>query len=835
MAEESHDQSTEPVAHPFESTGNAELDEQLAQPVLKGDVGLDRAMAWVAGFLIVIAGLVALSGVLNVPFHATDHVRPDDTRAAYPASDSSEGSGPDTPGAVGQLSLLLNPALPPNNATAFHTVSLLLHLLNGVLVYLLCRRIFERQLPEAVAMLSGLFFVLHPVNVEAVASFTGRGTLLGSCFALASILLFVYSTGDRATPRWRGLGLALLAYASAVAVFHGAWAVPLLLVFVDLVVRGPGFSGSRVTPLLCGFAALAVLVVAGWAASSAFTTPPRELGSVLLAAGEAARRAVWPVGLSAAPSIPASTLLPGATLALVAILTVTGAVAAVLRGSVPGAGLAWFGIALIAAALAGDVTRAVANPILYLPLAGLTWAVPWAFSKLPRTPGIRTSAALVCTGLLLFLGITAFLRVTAWQSEIALWQDAARKAPEATAPRELLGNAYLSSASRLFSKTAALEEEGYAGAASEARDEAERQLRQGRETLSSVPEELLSAESLYLLGMACRRLGDPDAALQALQASLRKDDANQACALEAAQALQSQIEAAEDRPLLLHALDYYEYARRLGELPPEILPAYGAALVRAGRFEEGAQALSTALETMQPAPGWLTEELTAVQKKAEQLRRMEGQAREWEQNLPGNEASQLARAQSMLIQARPLQAGYLLEEILRREDAIHAAGAWAFLGDVRARMGQSEAFLAEWPDPPVPEGEQPRQWSLLALMCAGRGDWAAAERYLLSPAAGMTGVQMPLVTLGEVSLSLGDAKRAHEYLTRATDAYPGEPAPWLALCDLSIAVHNAPAARQYLAEAKKCNAPQEEIAQREEKLDSDSPAVPAQPGEVIIR
>ena len=57
MAEESHQQTTGPAENLSESTGNAELDEQLAQPVLRGNVGLDKAMAW-AAVSIVIAGLV---------------------------------------------------------------------------------------------------------------------------------------------------------------------------------------------------------------------------------------------------------------------------------------------------------------------------------------------------------------------------------------------------------------------------------------------------------------------------------------------------------------------------------------------------------------------------------------------------------------------------------------------------------------------------------------------------------------------------------------------------------------------------------------------------------
>ncbi len=835
MAEESHEQTAEPVECPTESTGNAELDEQLAQPVLKGNVGLDQAMAWAAGFLVVLAGLIVFSGVLNIPFHAIDRELFGNGGAPPPTARWTEAIRPGAPEPLTLFSLAVNRTLTGGSSAGIRAVNLLLHLLNGVLVYLVCRRVFERRLPEAVAMLSGLFFVLHPVNVEAVASLAGRAQLLGAFCALTSVLLFVSATGDRATPRWGMLGLALLAYACAFGACRGAWCVPLLVVVVDVLVRGPGFSGRRVGPLVCYFAVLAVLLVGVWAGAPGQETLPEELGSAVIGAGDAALRAVWPVGLRVAPSLPASMVLPGAVFALVVIVATGGAAAAALRGSVPGAAFAWFGIALVAVATVGDAANAVADRALYLPLAGLVWVVPWAFSRLPRTPGIRTACGLACAGLLLVSGIAAFVRVTTWQNEIALWRDAVRRAPGETAPAERLGMAYLTTASRQLADAAVLEESGYDSSASEIRGDAEEHFRQGREILSALPEDRLSAESLYHLGMAHRRLGDQDAALKALLASLRMDDTNQGCALEAAQVLQARNAAAADRTVLLRSLEYYEYARGLGELPPEILPAYGAALAQAGRLEEAAQAFSAALENAQDAPGWMSEQLNEVQGVTQRLRLLEEQEREWEVSQPGSEAAQLLRVQSLLIQNRPLRAAYLLDEVMRREGGSSAAMAWIFLGYVRAWMGQDEAFLSEWPVPPVPDREQAEQWTQLASMCVGRGDWAAAERYLLSPAAGMAGVRMPLVALGAASLRLRDAKRAHDYLTRATEEYPGESAPWLALCDLAMAQNNALAARQYLAEAEKRNAPQEELSQRRQKLGDDAPAVPTQPGEVVIR
>ena len=74
-----------------------------------------------------------------------------------------------------------------DSATPFHVVSLLLHALNGVLVYRLGKRILEA--PQS-ALVMALLFVAHPLAVEAVCWVSATSTLLFTAFFLAGMLAY---------------------------------------------------------------------------------------------------------------------------------------------------------------------------------------------------------------------------------------------------------------------------------------------------------------------------------------------------------------------------------------------------------------------------------------------------------------------------------------------------------------------------------------------------------------------------------------------------------------------------------------------------------------------
>lgn len=835
MTEESHESSRDSVNEVLDSTGHEELDQRLAEPVLKGQQGLDKAMVWAACFLIVIAGLIAYVSVFAVPFHAGETELLTGGGALGSAARWTEDVEAGAPAPLTLLSLAMNGEIAPGNVAAFRIVNLLLHLLNGVLVYLLCRRLLGERVTEAVTLIAGLVFVLHPVNVEAVASVFGRGPLFGTFWALVSTLLYVQATRNPKGLRMGCLGLALVACACAFGSWYGAWCLPVLIILVDASVNDCRPFRHRLFPVLSYFAVLAMLgvvflVAGGYSGFGAFN---ESTATAIAAIGNVAVRAVWPFGLSVYPTPWGLTALSGVAAAIVICIGLAGAISAIRWRWAGGAAVAWFALALAGASLTARAEDFLTDRMLYFALAGLVWLVPWAFAQLPEQPGVRTGAGLVCAGLLLFSGIGVFARTTTWQSEIALWRDAASKAPGEIVPKERVGVAYLAAARRQLSEAAVLQENGYESEASEVRAAAGEHLAEGRAILGSLPKDALSAEALYVLGIAHKESNDGDAALESFLLSLRKDDTNLGCVLEGAQLLLAEAASQDDQSALLRALDLFDYARKLGHLPPAGWSAYGSALARAGRFEEAVQALSTAVKEVEDGPTRYGEELKAVQTALQQVRALEGRAQELQSSEPGSLEARLMAAQSLIVRNRPLQASYLLENVLAHENA--SASAWVLLGFVRARMGQADMFLSGRPAPPGPDQQHAQSWAQLAQLCASRGEWDAAEHYLLSVPAGMGGVRTPLVSLGILSLQLRQGKRAYDYLRQATEAYPDEFAPWLALCDLSMAQGNAAAARQFLAEAEKRKAPAGEITRRQESLGGGVPDVPSQPGEVIIR
>lgn len=122
--------------------------------------------------------------------------------------------------------------LPAGQATAlspylFHTVNLLLHLANAMLVFSLIRRFVH---DAWAALLGALLFALHPVQVEPVAWITGCKDLLSGFFSLLALRLYVDYAQSPAGRRGQAARylLALAAFLAALLAKPGAVVVPLL-------------------------------------------------------------------------------------------------------------------------------------------------------------------------------------------------------------------------------------------------------------------------------------------------------------------------------------------------------------------------------------------------------------------------------------------------------------------------------------------------------------------------------------------------------------------------------------------------------------------------------
>ncbi len=71
---------------------------------------------------------------------------------------------------------------------SYHLVSNLLHVLNGVLIFVLLQNVLKRRW---LSFIAALFFVIHPLQTEAVTYISGRGDPLNVFFMLLALVFFL--------------------------------------------------------------------------------------------------------------------------------------------------------------------------------------------------------------------------------------------------------------------------------------------------------------------------------------------------------------------------------------------------------------------------------------------------------------------------------------------------------------------------------------------------------------------------------------------------------------------------------------------------------------------
>lgn len=182
--------------------------------------------------LVGIVSLVVLNPASNGPFFADDlfHLVNASFLADLPAS-SDLLNGLEAPESgwgyrpAVSLSFYLQEASGWASPFAFRLVNLLIHLLNVFLLWLLVRRLSERDIDLQLPALSiAVFFLFHPSAWHSVLYISARSTLLVSTFTLLTILLTM-------NPGWKKLGALPAAFFAVITKETGLLALPLAILF----------------------------------------------------------------------------------------------------------------------------------------------------------------------------------------------------------------------------------------------------------------------------------------------------------------------------------------------------------------------------------------------------------------------------------------------------------------------------------------------------------------------------------------------------------------------------------------------------------------------------
>jgi len=340
----------------------------------------------------------------------------------------------------------------------FHTVNLLLHISNALLVFALLRRFVKS---DWAAFAGALLFALHPQQVEPVAWITGMNTLLSTLLALVALLLYFQALDGKGRSKLQLLATGFFALALLAKPYTSITPVIALILLWG---RGETQWRPRFKELAAWFvlASLDVLVNLGLRGDSLDEPELKVLFPLrLFLEGDSfffyLCKLLWPLALS--PDYGrkphwvldnwwgyCTWLLPVAfTVFLFRMARLTGPRQSSWRLAM--AGWAIFFVALVQTSgitpFYFQAVSLVADRYLYFGMLGPALWMALLFANADssatddRSPSPLPLA--VCAVLALFWGILSWNQTMVWRSDAALWTQALRVNPRSAPAARILG------------------------------------------------------------------------------------------------------------------------------------------------------------------------------------------------------------------------------------------------------------------------------------------------------------------------------------------------------------------------------------------------------------
>jgi Flp pilus assembly protein TadD len=384
---------------------------------------------------------------------------------------------------LGYFTFAVNYSLHGLNVTGYHVVNLAIHILNGIIVFLILRATLsispstEKAVggvsaEDFIAGIIALIFVSHPIQTQAVTYISQRFASLGAFFYLLSFLLYIRFCLS-SSGRWRtaAYGGALVSAVAAMLTKEFTITLPLMLALYDFTFL-PGSRGERIRRLAPFAATLAIIPVLVFmqqgtlhdldntmrtmtAADSSNITRSHYLLTQFRVVALYLRLLFVPVGQNIDHDVPVYTslfeppVLFSFLLLLFLFVTAVRLYLASIRNPVHSElrlaafGIIWFFITLSVESSIIPLGELVAEYRLYLPSIGIIMAVVSLAVHAAKKFSLRPSLLYgLCMLVVVVLSIVSPLRNTVWSSEIALWEDAARKSPAKVRPHQNLGTYY---------------------------------------------------------------------------------------------------------------------------------------------------------------------------------------------------------------------------------------------------------------------------------------------------------------------------------------------------------------------------------------------------------
>lgn len=264
----------------------------------------EKQIAFIGAVLIIILGFAVYANSLNGKFIWDDiflvknnlYIRHWSSTPKIFTKDWGRGAGIEFPfyRPLSIFTYLLNYSLGGLDVRWYHLTNIILHILASLALYRFITLLYDDRL---LALLAGIFFVIHPVHTEAVAYISGRPDSLALLFLLLTFIFYIkYLRVEN--PLFSVL--ALLSYVLALLSKENSLILPALILLYHYTFRKKIKIGGFV-PLLSIFCAYIILrlTVLRFAQESAFSLSAvfRRIPGFFAAITSYIRLLIFPFGL----------------------------------------------------------------------------------------------------------------------------------------------------------------------------------------------------------------------------------------------------------------------------------------------------------------------------------------------------------------------------------------------------------------------------------------------------------------------------------------------------------------------------------------------------------
>lgn len=351
------------------------------------------------------------------------------------------------------------------NPVGYRITNILLHSLNGVLVFIIASRLLKGIKGNymdtvSIALTTCLVFIVHPTAVESVIWVAERKNLLSMTFLLPAFLFYIR---HKETSNIRLYFLSMLSFVLALLSKSSAIVLPLLLILYDIAFLRPQIFTKRIWLEKIPFFGIGLLfsLITLYAQNRVGAIHHYVGGSIWYQALVSIRvfayyiwYSLFPINLSALYSMPfAGYILEPhvlrSLLVLIAIFFYT--LYAMRKSPIIFFCIGWFFIPLLPVSGVVPLANVMADRYLYISMTGFALFLSLGIYTLANgiAEKLKSPASVIWIFLIPAVFITiefsrlTIVRTAVWQDEILLADDVLHKGPKAVGFYSELGQRYL--------------------------------------------------------------------------------------------------------------------------------------------------------------------------------------------------------------------------------------------------------------------------------------------------------------------------------------------------------------------------------------------------------